>query len=105
VDTRKPASRCELELLQRAVELREWTVVTCVRKPIAQSPELTGEVKVDDCEFASGADYIHCVPDTVDGWKYRLPEETVEEVSGRADVGILLGIGVLVGEILAECRR
>lgn len=93
-------SRSKLELLERAIELREWTIITLIRKLIAQSPELTGEVKVDDCKFVSDADYIDCVPNTVDGWKNTLPEETVEQVAGRADVGILFGFGVLVGEIL-----
>lgn len=93
-------NRSKLELLQRAIELREWTVVTLIRKLIARSPELTGEIKLDECGFISDADYINCLPNTVDGWKNTLPEETVEQVAGRADVGILFGFGVLVGEIL-----
>jgi hypothetical protein len=93
-------SRSKLELLQRAIELREWTVVTLIRKLILQSSELTGEVKLNECEFVSDADYIDCVPNTVDGWKNTLPEETVEQVAGRADVGVLFGFGVLIGEIL-----
>lgn len=92
--------RTTLELLQRAIELREWTVVSSIQRFISEPPELTGVVDLDDCDFVDDVRYVDCEPDPVDGWKLAIPEEAVAAVTDEADVGLLFGFGVIVGDIL-----
>lgn len=105
IRNRADRERSRIELLRRAVELREWTVVALVRKLIADSPSGSVSVAIDDCAFASDARFVDCVPETVDGWKTALPDGTAAAVRGEADVGILFGFGVLVGDVLDAFRH
>lgn len=90
------------DLLRRAVELREWTLVWLAKSVLAAPTPLNEEVPLEECEFAADCEWIDCVPDTVDGWKNEIPADVVERVAEDADVAVRFGFGFLVGDILTE---
>ena len=91
------------ELLERAVDLREWTLVAGA---LAAERRLRGPIPeerstpLDDVAALADATRIPCRPRVVDGWKRRLPAAAVGEAAGRADVGVLFGFGFVVGPVL-----
>lgn len=102
VSNRKEESRSKSELLERALELREWTLVWLLKSLFAKPTPLNGDVQLDDCEVAEDCEWIDCVPDTVDGWKNEIPPDVVERVAEDADIAVRFGFGFLVGDILTE---
>jgi folate-dependent phosphoribosylglycinamide formyltransferase PurN len=98
-------SRSKLELLKRAIELREWTAVWLIQSLFAKPVPLNGDIQLNDCEYVSEANYISCVPETVDGWKNKIPSDIVAEAVEEADVAVRFGFGFLVGDILTELEH
>lgn len=103
VSNRKEAEdRSRWDLLKRALELREWTLVWLAKSILAEPTPLNEEIPLEDCEFAADCEWIDCVPETVDGWKNEIPADVVERVAEEADVAVRFGFGFLVGDILTE---
>jgi len=94
--------RSTVETLRRAVELREWAAVSGVRALVARlsGTDSRASVPLSDVDALDGATRIRCRPEIVDGWKYRLPADAVEEAAGQADVAVLFGFGFVVGPVL-----
>ncbi|QLG27226.1 methionyl-tRNA formyltransferase-like protein [Halorarum halophilum] len=95
-------SRTPQETIERAIELREWTPVSLLTKLLGRPVPETDPVRLDFVVDLDSARTFHVRPSIVDGWKQRIPEETVESVAPHADVGIRFGFGFLVGPILSE---
>lgn len=91
------------ETVRRGIELREWGLVGGI---LALLRQLTGplsheeRVPIDDISAIETAPRLRCEPISVDGWKQKLPDEIVNEISASADVVIRFGYGVLVGRVL-----
>lgn len=98
----KEESRSKWELLKRAIELREWTIVWLVKSVFAKPTSMSGTVPLAECEYTTDCEWIDCDPQTVDGWKTEIPTDTVEQVAERADIAVRFGFGFLVGDILTE---
>ena len=98
-------SRSARETFERAVELREWTPVAVLTKLLGRPVPQTEPVRVDSVVDLDSARTFHVQPTIVDGWKQRIPEETVEAVAQHADVSIRYGFGFLVGPILSELEH
>lgn len=94
--------RSRLDLLERAVELREWTVAAALLKLSGEASPWTRSVALDCPPFVADADRIDCEPETVEGWKRRLPASAEERVTDRADVAVRFGFGFLVGDLLTD---
>lgn len=102
VRNRTEEHRSRLDLLKRAVELREWTLVWLLKSLFAEPTPLNGDVPLDECGFTEDCELIDCVPDTVDGWKNEIPADVVERVAEDADLAVRFGFGFLVGDILTD---
>lgn len=102
VRNQREESRTKLELLKRAIELREWTLVWLIRSLFANPTPFTRDIPLDECEYAADSEWIDCVPETVEGWKAKIPSDVVERVAENTDIAIRFGFGFLVGEILTE---
>jgi len=94
--------RSRLDLLQRAVELREWTVAAALLKLSGDPSPWERSVDLDRLSYVAEADRIDAVPETVDGWKNRLPGAVESTVTDRADVAVRFGYGFLVGDLLTD---
>lgn len=105
VRNQKNERRSKLELLKRAIELREWTLVWLISSVFANPVSMSGDVRLDDCEYTTGCDWIDCSPKTVDGWKTEIPTDIAEQVAERADVAVRFGFGFLIGDILTEIEH
>lgn len=91
------------ELLRRAVELREWSLVSgalAVEKRIVGGIPESDPHGLDEVPAIDGATLIECEPEIVEGWKYRIPDSVVKRVGAEADVGLLFGFGFITGAIL-----
>lgn len=93
------------EAVERGVELREWTPVALLTKLLGRPVPQTETVAVESAVDVGAAKALHVEPAVVDGWKLRIPEETVETVAAHADVAIRFGFGFLVGPILSELEH
>jgi hypothetical protein len=95
--------RTRSEQFRRAVELREWTVVTALlgleRRVAGEVPE-TRAYPLDEIPLLDGVERVECVPTVVDGWKYELPRDVVTEAAESADVAVLFGFGFITGAVL-----
>lgn len=102
----RTADRDRLQTLQRAVALREWAVVGAVRalhkRVRGPLPELERRPLVS-IPGVEDAEYVGCIPLTVDGWKHALPENVVERLR-ETDVAIRFGFGFLTGAALDAPR-
>jgi hypothetical protein len=102
VSNQHTEERSPVDTLKRAVELREWTLVWLLRSLVAEPVALSDPVRVDDQPYCADAEWIDCEPQRVDGWKNRIPAETVDRIADRADVAVRFGFGFLVGPLLTE---
>jgi len=102
VSNQQTQTRTKLDLLKRAIELREWTLVWALRSLFAKPVPLSEDVSLNDCEYVSDAKRIKCVPETVDGWKNEIPSKIVDIVADDADIAVRFGFGFVVGDILTE---
>jgi folate-dependent phosphoribosylglycinamide formyltransferase PurN len=102
VQNQKEESRTKWELLKRAFELREWTLVWAIRSLFAEPISMSADIRLDDCEYTADSKWINCHPKTVDGWKTEIPADIVEQVAERADIAVRFGFGFLVGDVLTE---
>jgi len=98
-------SRTHIELLKRAIELREWTIVWALRTLFSTSCLMSEPVEISELEYLQSAKRIDCVPETVEGWKTEIPPEIARKVGEQADVAIRFGFGFLVGDILKELEH
>jgi methionyl-tRNA formyltransferase len=105
VRNRAQSSRSRIELLKRAIELREWTLIWAFRTLFSSPFPLTDAVDISSLEYLQESKCIDCVPETVDGWKNEISTAVVEEVAADADVAIRFGFGFLVGDILTELEH
>ena len=94
--------RTTLDLLKRAIELREWTVVAELNKALRRSDGRHGRVDIDAVVDREGIRELSVEPVIVDGWKQKIPAETVDRISDDVDVAVRFGFGFLVGPILSE---
>src|SRR6056297_797120 len=88
VSNQRTEERSLVDTLKRAVELREWTLVWLLRSVVAQPVPLSDPVRVDQQPYCADAEWIDCEPVQVDGWKNRIPAETVDRIAERADVAV-----------------
>jgi len=102
VSNQRIEERSMVDTLKRAVELREWTLVWLLRSLVAQPVPLSDPVRVDEQAYCADAEWIDCEPERVDGWKNRIPAETVDRAAERADVAVRFGFGFLVGPLLTD---
>ena len=102
VRNQKEESRSKWELLKRAIELREWTLVWLITSLFANPPLMSGSIPLAECAYATDCEWIECEPNTVGGWKTEIPTDTVEQVADRADIAVRFGFGVLIGDLLTE---
>ena len=102
VSNQRTEERTMLDTLRRAVELREWTLVWLLRSLVAQPVPLSDPVRVDEQAYCVDAAWVDCEPERVDGWKNRIPAETVDRIADWADVAVRFGFGFLVGPLLTE---
>lgn len=102
VSNEREDERTPLELVRRAIELREWTLVWAARTLFGTDLPTHAPVSVDELGCAANAERIDCVPETVDGWKNELPDDVVRTVGERADLAVRFGFGFLVGDVLTE---
>jgi len=103
VVNQRPA-RSRAEKLSRALELREWigvALLLSLEDRLKTTAGLDQSVPIDDVPEFDGVDRVSCVPEEVDGWKYRIPENVVERAEREADVAALFGFGFIVGPILS----
>ncbi|MGB9963769.1 formyltransferase family protein [Halobacterium hubeiense] len=84
---------------RRLVELREWGVVAAGIELFGDELPAERSVPIRSIEGVADADWVTCEPDTVDGWKHRLPERAVDRMAD-ADVAVRFGFGFLVGDAL-----
>jgi len=102
VSNQRTEERSMVDTLKRAVELREWTIVWLLRSLVAQPVALSDPVRVDKQPYCADATWIDSEPERVDGWKNRIPAETVDRIIERADVAVRFGFGFLVGPLLTD---
>ena len=105
VRNRSQHSRSHIDLLRRAIELREWTVIWAFRSLFRSPSPMAKEVDLSSLEYLHKSKRIDCVPETVDGWKNKIPNTIVDEVTADADVAIRFGFGFIVGDILTELEH
>lgn len=98
-------SRTRLELLKRAIELREWAIIWALRSLFTSSSPMTDPVDISNLEYLQSAKYIDCVPETVEGWKNKIPSDIARKAAEDTDVAIRFGFGFLVGDILTELEH
>jgi len=92
--------RSRLDLVKRAIELREWTLVAVLHRLFGRDTPQSEPVELDDVLELDGVNEYYVEPDIVDGWQQRIPEDSVEKVAAECDVAIRFGFGFLVGPIL-----
>jgi len=102
ISNQRSEKRSMVDTLKRAVELREWTVVWLLRSLLAKPVPLSDPVRVDEQPYGTDAEWIDCEPERVEGWKNRIPAETVDRITDRADVAVRFGFGFLVGPLLTD---
>lgn len=90
------------ETVKRGVELREWTAAALFNRQIRRPIPQTDRVPIDSVLDTDAARELSVMPTFVDGWKQKIPAETVETIAAEADVGIRFGFGFLVGPVLSE---
>lgn len=95
-------TRTRWETVKRGIELREWTAATLFNQQIRYPIPQTNRVPIDSVLDIDTARELSVMPTFVDGWKQKIPAETVETIAEDADVGIRFGFGFLVGPILSE---
>ncbi|MFC5971941.1 formyltransferase family protein [Halomarina salina] len=91
-----------LETLRRAVELREWAAVATLNNLLVETGRERGYVDIDTLVDRDAVRELSVHPTIVDGWKQRIPAETVDEFCDDVDVAIRFGFGFLVGPVLSE---
>lgn len=89
------------DTLRRAVTLREWAVVGTVNEWLRAEAVDGDRVALSDICDATGVTEREIQPETVDGWKQRLPAEPVEALAAEADLCLRLGFGFIVGPVLS----
>ena len=94
-----------LETLRRAVELREWAAVATLNNLLVESGRERGYVAIDSLVDRDEVRKLSVHPTIVDGWKQRIPADTVDEIADDVDVAIRFGFGFLVGPILSELEH
>ena len=88
------------ETLRRAVELREWAVVSSLNRLIRTDSSTDERVPLMDLCDLSDVTERTIEPTPVDGWKQRLPAEPVEALASEATVCVRLGFGFIIGPVL-----
>ena len=91
--------RSTADAVRRLVELREWGVVAAAMQVLADDLEPLEAVPIREIDGVADAEWVECVPETVDGWKNALPDAAVERVA-ETDVAVRFGFGFLVGDAL-----
>lgn len=87
------------ETLRRLIELREWGVVAAAMELFADEPAPLERRPIRDVPGVESADYLAVEPETVDGWKNRIPSPVVDRIA-ETDVAVRFGFGFLVGDAL-----
>ncbi|WP_254270968.1 formyltransferase family protein [Haloarcula marina] len=103
VELRVPRERTTGDRIRRALELREWAAVsgcTSLYNSVYGSAPEKRTVRLSDVTCFDGVTTHACTPSVVDGWKHRLPAETVETVADIADVALYFGGEFLTGPVL-----
>jgi len=90
--------------LRRLAELREWGVLAGVQALLGPDLAALEPVAVRDLDGVASPDWLACEPESVDGWKHRLPERAVDRLAG-VDVAVRFGFGFLVGDALTAPER
>lgn len=98
------SERTAVEALQRLAELREWGVLAGVQAVLGPDLPALEPVRVRDLDGVAAPDWLACEPESVDGWKHRLPERAVDRLAG-VDVAVRFGFGFLVGDALTAPER
>lgn len=98
-------TRSVRDVLERAVELREWTPVAVLSSVFARPIPQTDPVRLDSVVDLDAVRELHVEPTIVDGWKQEIPRDAVEEIASDAVVAIRFGFGFLVGPVLSELEH
>ncbi|WP_232701045.1 formyltransferase family protein [Halobacterium wangiae] len=92
--------RSTADAVRRLVELREWGVVAAAMELFGDDLEPLESVPIRAIDGVADAEWVDCVPESVDGWKNALPEHAVERMA-ETDVAVRFGFGFLVGDALS----
>ncbi|MDH5021544.1 formyltransferase family protein [Halobacterium rubrum] len=98
------SERSAVEVLQRLVELREWGVLAGVQEVFGPDLPALEPLRIRDLDGLAAPDWLACEPESVDGWKHRLPERVVDRLRA-VDVAVRFGFGFLVGDALTAPDR
>jgi len=88
------------DLVQRALEVREWAVVNTVNNWLRPSNDPADRVPVDRFLDRSTVTERVVKPELVDGWRQEIPVDVAEAVGEEADVAVRFGFNFIVGPIL-----
>ncbi|WP_338727983.1 formyltransferase family protein [Haladaptatus sp. DJG-WS-42] len=103
-----PRARTRKEKFDRAIQLREWTLVAGglgLMRKLRGSHQLTESIPLDEIPELDGVEQIACTPEVINGWKYQIQPEIAEEVATKADIALLCGFGFITGPILAAPKH
>ncbi len=103
-----PRSRTRKEKLDRAIQLREWTLVAgglALMRKLRGTHPLTESIPLHEISELNGIEQVACTPDIINGWKYQIQPEIADEVAAKADIALLCGFGFIIGSILTAPKH